>query len=265
MDKRRAALLEARIADYENAIRLQRASEKPCFGTIRLAPAIEPCRSCSHLALCREQGQQMQIEGLEAAIDTYLHVQNEAAAMDTIPAFVLNETITPRQPRSYRPPSDEIVDDDANWVDAAIVEAQGEFQKRAKMVPWPKTFCMETGRDRRPDGNLENRDRRHQIDWYRPGSYVEPMPNIERLIGSNNPYFGSTGKCAELAAVTWTVFVKKRICGYEDIVDEVIKIGSFKNTPYNRTAVRDTLRDCALFGLVKRKRRGTRILFEIPI
>lgn len=149
--------------------------------------------------------------------------------------------------------------------------ASDEYQRRALDVPWPDEFVMENGRDRRPLKKLENRDVRHQIDWHRDGSHVEAMPNIDDARRENNPYAHAKGTAHAVAYHTWDVFVGQyRGCAsFEEIVDEVMARGmfgplSFPDTAYNRNAVRDTLRDCALFGLVVRCKEGRKTVFVLP-
>jgi hypothetical protein len=141
-----------------------------------------------------------------------------------------------------------VLTDKVNKVPRQTFEACRQFKGIAQSVMWPDVFYMEAGRDMR---ELHKEDpKRHSIDWFRNVSLV-PLPDLK--LEQMNPYLDGWGtEMKWVAKETWNRLIDREVCSTLDITDEVIRNAGVNNTVDHRTAVQDTLRDLALFGLCTR-------------
>lgn len=107
---------------------------------------------------------------------------------------------------------------------------------------------MEVGQDRRK----MNSKARHPIDFFRGPSVIGFPPLMSDLIKYEDPYYTASTKglkFGQTASQTYRV-IKNTSVGltFDAVIDELAR--QFGTS--DRTAVRDTLRDLALFGIVHR-------------
>jgi hypothetical protein len=140
----------------------------------------------------------------------------------------------------------------------AIIVTRGEliaskqYQDRSTSIPWPEKFYMEGGTDRR-HLPVEDKNKRHQIDWFRNGSYVSTMPDVEHHRRYGEPYPNDVDGTVSIARATFSELLVHGACAkFSELVDPVMKGLSRKGSPAERGAVKDTLRDLALFGILDR-------------
>lgn len=260
-------IFEASLAEAE----LQAFRSRPCYGT--LAQPVGRCALClvhdDCVALRSEAAASLDVIAEHYA---YLLAARPAPAASWPEVFdELAVEATPAPQRERRPaarPRPEAFDfhsvmlrpDGETLVTKTQLTVSGDFQQRAKDVPWPELFCMESGRDHRITcPATEDRDKRHQIDWYRAGSCVAVMPDLDQFANLGNPYAGQSHVIGgSIAYWTWEIaggMAETMPVAPQDITDRVLSASGMRGTAYNKACVRDALRDMALFGILRRCRR----------
>lgn len=260
------ATFEVSLAEAE----LRAFRSRPCYGTLT-----QPVGRCA-LCLVHDDCVGLREEtaaSLDVLADHYAYAlaRRQPIASSWPDAFdELAVETTARTPRERRPSTQRadafnfngvmLRPDAATPVTKTQLTVSGDFQQRAKGVPWPDLFCMESGRDYRTIcPATEDRDKRHQIDWYRPGSCVAVMPDLDQLHNLGNPYAGqSQAVGGSIAYWTWEIagsMAETVPVAPQDITERALSASGARPTSYNKACVRDALRDMALFGILRRCRR----------
>jgi hypothetical protein len=237
-------------------------SVMPCFASVKVASASE-CRACQHHRLCLSESDwsnRVQLAEARIAAFEYLSTIREdiAPAPLMTAEFKYEPVQAPYNPAHLFRPIGSPMREETSRITADMVRASKQFQTRSTFVPWPDAFYMEIGKDRRGTADVEDRNKRHQIDWFRSGSEVAVMPNLARLREGRNPYDGETGTMANVAFVTADTLKSdtREFVPLEDLITAV-RMRHSRWTTTHAAAVRDTTRDMALFGIVSLWKRGT--------
>lgn len=233
-----------------------------CFGTLFVGTLVE-CNECRAKPVCADCNQDTQAEALDVLIEGWLYAaSNPQKANVPYAEYTERASKSPKRPTSTPPKN--IIHDTGIQVTIGELLASREYQQRALAVPWPDVFFMEEGKDRRGITPVDDRERRHQIDWYRSGSCVEPMPVFTEFRAKNNPYTNQAGIGGAIAYHTFEVAkTMKEPFEYTDIFDAVVARSNMAASTYNKMCVKDSLRDMALFGIATRWRKGRAMLFSI--
>lgn len=232
---------------------------KKCFGEMR---EYKECAACEDAGAC-SAAKNDNITFIDTCLDIILYQDIAASSSVSFapkPFFDENydaaaeaffSVAENRRPKPVKRHGDPDVDI-GNVVTSEQVLSMKQYQQRALNVPWPDVFHMESG-DYRFKARLEDRNKRHQIDWSRSGSYVEPMPNLRSATLYGNPYEGVVGTSSVIAFKTFEA-MRRRPGVIVKPADIFTEVGA--TTSYDRCSVRDALRDCALFGLLLRFKFG---------
>lgn len=141
-------------------------------------------------------------------------------------------------------------------------------QDRTKKVPLPERFHLEA------DPAKVKKHKGHQVDPSRAEGCAPVMPNLALLQATGNPYPKAADETVETAD-QYKPFVLISHLTYERLkakgevysadqaaIDAVLAEASVASTFDSRTAVIDTLRDLALYGVVAQFRAGRARLFR---
>lgn len=137
------------------------------------------------------------------------------------------------------------------------------WEERTKLIPLPATLFLED------DPAKVAKPKGHQVDPSRGASYIAVMPSAVLLAETGNPYPASGDHETVVTDTKWRPLVSVAHAVWKQVATKGETWGgelpeSVADVPVNRMAVRDALRDLALFGLVVPVWVGKRKVYRRP-
>jgi hypothetical protein len=183
---------------------------------------------------------------------------------------VETETVVQPEPAQAVPVAQKKVPEPKLLPTFAVEAGTVAVQERTRLVPLPTTFFFEA------DPAAVTKPRGHQVDPSRVEACSPVMPNLTLLAATGNPYPAEPDETV-VTGEKYQPFVKISHLTYARLVAD----GEFKSSDKEAiasilaaagiaedydslTAVKDTLRDLALYGLAKQFTVGRARLFRFP-